>query len=96
MVFIQETKCSIDKIRQIHSKCLIKYEYLEVKENSTVGGILTLWNPHKFEILDAEASRNHLSMVIQPLGDKYCYTITNGMFLNFFKTNSGSSPLWRS
>jgi len=47
MVFIQVEKCSIDKIREIHSKWLIKYEYLEVKVDNTVGGILTLWNPHK-------------------------------------------------
>ena len=50
MVFIQETKCLIDNIREIHSKWLIKYEYLEVKANNTAGGILTLWNPQKFGI----------------------------------------------
>ena len=53
------------------------YEYLEVKANNMVEGILTLWNPHKLGILDAEASRNYLSMVIQPLGDKEIYMITN-------------------
>ncbi len=65
-VFVQETKCSIDKIREIHNKWLIKYECLEFKEDNTVGGILTLWNPHKLRILDVEASRNYLSVVIQP------------------------------
>ena len=77
MMFIQETKFSIDKIREIHSKWLIKYEYLEVKADNTVGGILTLWNPQKLGILDVEASRNYLSVVIQPLGDKEVYLITN-------------------
>ena len=77
MVFIQEKKCSIDKIREIHRKWLIKYEYPEFKANNTVGGILTLWNPRKFGILDAEASRNYLSMVIQPLGDNEIYMVTN-------------------
>jgi len=42
MVFIQETKCSMEKIRDIHNKWLFKYEYLEVKENHSVRGILTL------------------------------------------------------
>ena len=42
MVFIQETKCFVDKIREIHSRWLIKYEYLEVNANNTAGGILTL------------------------------------------------------
>ena len=77
MVFIEETKCSIDKIREIHRKWLIKYEYLEVKEDNTKGGILTLRNPQKLGILDVEASRNYLSVVIQPLGDKEVYLITN-------------------
>jgi len=77
MVFIQETKCSVEKIIELHRKWLNNYKYLEVKENNTAGGILTLWNPQKFEIVDAEASRNNLSMVIQPLGDKECYLITN-------------------
>lgn len=77
MVFILETKCSIDKIREIHSKCIIKYEYLELKADNTTGGILTLWNPQKLGILNAEASRNYLSVVIQPLGDKKVYFTTN-------------------
>jgi len=77
MVFIQETKCLVENIRELHSKWLNNYEYLEVKANNTVRGILTLWNPQKFEIIDAEASRNHLSMVIQSLGEKECYLITN-------------------
>lgn len=61
----------------MRSKWLIKYEYLEVKANNSTLGILTLWNTQKFGILDVEASRNHLSMVIQPLGDMDCYLITN-------------------
>ena len=48
MVFIQETKCSIDKIREIHNKWLIRYEYLEVKAKNLARGILTLWDPQKF------------------------------------------------
>ena len=77
MTFIQERKCSIEKIREIHSKWLIKYEYLEVKVDKKTGGILTLWNPRKLGILDAEASRNYLLVVTQPLGDKEVYLIIN-------------------
>eukprot|EP00253_Pinus_taeda_P016893 PITA_16893 len=77
MIFIQEKKCLVEKIREIHSKWLTKYEYLEVKADKTVGGILILWNPRKIRILDVEASRNYLSVVIQPLGDKEFYLITN-------------------
>ena len=59
----------MDKIREIHNKWLIKYEYLEVKVVNS--------DPQKLGILDAEASRNYLSLVIQPLGDKEIYMITN-------------------
>ena len=77
IVFIQETKCSVEKIREKHSKWLKKYEYIEVKVNKFVGGILTLLDPLKFGMLDVEASRHHLCLIIQPVGDKQCYMITN-------------------
>lgn len=67
----------MDKIKDIHNKWLIKYEYLEVKANNSVGGILTLWDPHKFGMLDVEASRNYLSLICQTVGDKKIYIITN-------------------
>lgn len=35
------------------------------------------WDPQKLGILNAEASRNYLSLVIRPLGDKEIYMITN-------------------
>jgi len=67
----------MEKIREIHNKCLIKYEYLEVKENNSTSGILTLWDPQKFGILDVEASRNYVSLVCSLVGDKETYMITN-------------------
>ena len=67
----------MDKIREIHNKWLIKYEYVEVKANNSAGDILTLWDPQKFGILDAEASKNYLPVVCQPVGDKEIYMITN-------------------
>eukprot|EP00253_Pinus_taeda_P036314 PITA_36314 len=77
MIFIQETKCSIQKIKQIHSKWLNRFEFLEVKAEITVGGILTHWNPQKINIIDAEASRNYLSVVIQPIGVSETFLVTN-------------------
>jgi len=67
----------MEKIRDIHNKWLCNYEYLEVKVDHSVGGILTLWDPQKLSILDAEASRNYLSLICQPVGDKEIYMITN-------------------
>jgi len=63
ITFIQETKCYIQKLRQIHSKWLSRFEFLEFKAKNTAGGILTLWNPQKICIIDVEASRNYLSVV---------------------------------
>jgi len=60
IIFIQETKCFIQKIKQIHCKWLSKFEFLEVKADNIPGGILTLWNPQKVNIVDVEASRNYL------------------------------------
>eukprot|EP00253_Pinus_taeda_P034929 PITA_34929 len=77
MIFIQETKCSIWKIRLIHNKWLIRYEFLEVKAENTARGILTLWNPQRIIIMDAEASRNYLSVVIQPIGVSETFLVTN-------------------
>eukprot|EP00253_Pinus_taeda_P015016 PITA_15016 len=77
MIFIQETKCSIQKIKGIHSKWLNRFEFLEVKADNIAGCILTLWNPQKLGIIDAEASRNYLSVVIQPVGDRETYLVTN-------------------
>ena len=36
-----------------------------------------MWDPQKLGILDAEASRNYLSLICQLVGDKEIYMITN-------------------
>jgi len=77
IIFVQETKCSIQRLKQIHSKWLSRFEFLEVKAENLAGGILTLWNPLKFGITDAKASRNYLSVVIQPVGDRNTYLVMN-------------------
>jgi len=38
---------------------------------------LTLWNPQKIGLIDAEASRDYLFVVIQPMGEKDTYLVTN-------------------
>lgn len=77
IIFIQETKCSIQKIKQIHNKWLSKFEFLEVKAENTVGGILTLWNPQKVIIVDVDTTRNYLSAIIQPMGMSDTFLVTN-------------------
>jgi len=77
MIFIQETKCSIQKVKKNHSKWLNNFEFLEVKAESTARGILTLWNPQKINIIDAEASKNYLSVVMQLVGVSKTFLVTN-------------------
>lgn len=67
----------MERINEKHRKWLNRYEYLEVKENKSVSGSLILWDAQKFGVIDAEASRHHLSLIFQPVGDKQCYMITN-------------------
>lgn len=77
MIFIHETKCCIRKIRLIHTKWLIRYEFLEVKAENTAGGIITLWNPQRVNIMDAKASRNYLLVVIKLVGVSETFLVTN-------------------
>lgn len=77
IIFIQETKCSIQKLKQIHRKWLNRFEFLEVKAENTTRGILTLWNPQKVSIIDAEASRNYISVIIQPVRMSDIFLVTN-------------------
>jgi len=67
----------MERIREKHSKWVNRDKYLEFKANKSAGGILTLWDPHKFGVIYVEASRHHLSLIFQPVGDRQCYMITN-------------------
>lgn len=75
IIFVQEMKWSVQKIQEIHSKWLNRYEFIEFKVENPVGGILILSNPPKIGIIDAEASWNYLSVVIQPVGDRDTYLL---------------------
>jgi len=77
MIFIQETKCSIQKIKEIHNKWFNLFEFLEVNVDNTTEDILTLWNPQNIGIIDDEASMNYLLVVIQLVGDRKTYLVTN-------------------
>ena len=45
--------------------------------------------PQKIGIIDAEASRNYLSVIIQPLGDRETYLVTNVYDPKDWMINSG-------
>lgn len=45
MVFIEETKCSMEKIRDIHNKWLFKYELEIMTDHSAEGGFSLCGTP---------------------------------------------------
>ena len=49
--FIQETKCTTEKLLQISRKSWNKYHYLDIDSQNLAGGILTLWNPKKVNLI---------------------------------------------
>ncbi len=42
-----------------------------------MGDILTLWDPRKVSIIDAEASRNYLPIIFQLVGVSDTFLVTN-------------------
>jgi exonuclease III len=66
--FIQETKCTTDKMVQISRKSWNTYNFLDIDSQNSVGGILTLWNPQKVDLISAEATRHYLSVILQVIG----------------------------
>jgi exonuclease III len=69
LCFIQETKCTLDRMETISKKHRRKYEMLAVERQQTMGGILTLWNPQSVNLLAVESTRNTLSVKMQIIGN---------------------------
>jgi exonuclease III len=67
--FIQETKCTLDRMEIISKKQWSKYKMLVVESQQMTGGILTLWKPQSVNLLAAEATRHTLSVNMQIIGN---------------------------
>jgi exonuclease III len=78
--FIQETKCTTKKLLQISRKSWNTYNFLDIDSQNSVGGILTLWNPKKVDLISAEATSYYLSVDLQVIGtpDKVMFTNVYG------------------
>lgn len=60
-VFLQETKCSSEELRN-YNKCFWKgAETMALDANGAASGLGILWNPNKLNITNFVASRNMLS-----------------------------------
>jgi exonuclease III len=87
--FIQETKCTMEKMAQISKKNWNIYKVLDIYSQNVVGGILTLWNPQKVELLLTEAIKHYMSVIMQVIGspEKIMCTKVYGPQLLEYKKN---------
>jgi exonuclease III len=77
LCFIQETKCTTDKMETINKKQWSKYKMVVVEGQQMAGGILTLWNPQVMSLIAAEATRHTLSVSMQIIGNTEVILCTN-------------------
>ena len=66
--FIQETKCTLEKMVQISKENWNIYNVLNIDSQNVVGGILTLWKPKNVEFLSVEDTKHYLSVIMQVIG----------------------------
>jgi hypothetical protein len=67
----------MEKMAQISKKNWNIYNVLDIDSQNVVGGILTLWNPQKVELLSAEATKHYLSVIMQVIGNPEKVMCTN-------------------
>lgn len=77
LVFLQETKCSIENIKEVNRKLGRRFTYLEVESQSIAGGLVTQWNPQVLNLLDAESIRFFLSMEMKIIRVPWLIMVTN-------------------
>jgi exonuclease III len=77
LCFIQDTKCTVDKMETISKKQWSKYKMLVVKGQQMEGGILTLWNSQMMNLIVAEATKHTLSVNMQIIGNTKMILCTN-------------------
>jgi exonuclease III len=77
LCFIQETKCTLDRMETISKKQWSKYKMLVIESQQMVGSILTLWNPHSVNLVAAEATRHNISVNMQIIGNTTKILCTN-------------------
>lgn len=77
IMFLQETKCSGEELRN-YSKCFWKgAETVAVDANGAVGGLGILWNPNLVNLTNFVASRSMLSACFHILDTSVRGVITN-------------------
>ena len=62
IIFLQETKCSNKKMKEVCRKFGRRMELLEVEGNGSEGGLATLWKPQSLQLISVEATRFFVSI----------------------------------
>ena len=70
MVFLQETKCSRQKLEELGKRVGKHMERLVVEGNGTGGGLAIFWTPGTLHLLNAEATKSFMSLEMKVLGEK--------------------------
>jgi exonuclease III len=77
LCFIQETKCTTDRMEAISKQHWRKYKMVAIEDHQRSGGILTLWNPQILNLIAAEATRYTLTVRMQIIGNTEEILCTN-------------------
>ena len=62
MVFLQETKCTIQKQNELTKRLSRHLEHLAVEGTGMSGGLAILWNPNIYHLINAEAAKHFLAL----------------------------------
>ena len=77
ILFLQETRCSSEDLRNFGKNFWKEAETMDLDANGAIGGLGFLWNPILVSIHNFVASRNMLSTYFHILGTFVRGVITN-------------------
>eukprot|EP00253_Pinus_taeda_P029800 PITA_29800 len=77
MLFLQETKCNRALIEKLRVRLGRNFEVLEIESKGREGGLATIWDTRRYQVITAEASNNYLAMEVQPTGNSSSFLCIN-------------------
>ena len=77
LVFLQETKCTNQKLDELGKRLGRHLEHLAVEGNGMSGGLATFWALKTLHLLNAEATKTFLALEMQVIGEKGTFLFIN-------------------
>ena len=77
MLFMRETKCSLDNIQEISSKIWLGSLGIATNARGTVGRLVILWHPKGLHLNNFRASRFFINTDFQVYNSEVRWTLTN-------------------